>query len=74
MKPDFKNIEFENTDETDREDYVPNFQVLCYPVISLFGKALTHKDIIKSIKCLNKKGLTNDYRRRTTSKKEKINA
>lgn len=38
----FNEIEFENTDEIDNEEFVPNFQILCYPVISLFGKKLTH--------------------------------
>ncbi len=28
-------IEFEGIDEIDREDFVPNYQVLCYPVISM---------------------------------------
>ncbi len=28
-------LDFENLDEIDNESYTPNFQVLCYPVISL---------------------------------------
>jgi len=38
----FEPIEFENVDEIDKEDFIPNYQILCYPVISLFGKAITH--------------------------------
>ncbi len=34
----FELIEFENIDEVDKEDFIPNYQILCYPVISLFGK------------------------------------
>ena len=30
-----KPIEFEGIDEIDREDYIPNAQILCYPVISV---------------------------------------
>ena len=37
-----KPIDFEGLDEIDREDYRPNGQILCYPVISLLGKGLTH--------------------------------
>jgi acetyl esterase/lipase len=38
----FEPIEFENVDEIDKEDFIPNYQILCYPVISLFGKGITH--------------------------------
>ena len=38
----YKDIEFENIDDIDTEEYVPNYQILCYPVISLFGKGITH--------------------------------
>lgn len=38
----FEPIEFENIDEIDKEDFIPNYQILCYPVISLFGKGITH--------------------------------
>ena len=38
----FEPIEFEGIDEVDKEDFIPNFQILCYPVISLFGKQLAH--------------------------------
>lgn len=38
----FKEFEFENIDEIDKESAVPNYQILCYPVISLFGKGITH--------------------------------
>ena len=30
-----KAIEFENIDEIDKEDFVPDYQILCYPVIGL---------------------------------------
>ncbi len=35
-------IDFENEDEIDNENYLPNFQVLCYPVICISDLALTH--------------------------------
>lgn len=38
----FAPIEFENVDEIDKEDFIPNFQVLCYPVISLSEKGIAH--------------------------------
>lgn len=38
----YKPIEFENVDEIDKENFIPNFQILCYPVIALTGKGLTH--------------------------------
>lgn len=38
----FEALKLENTDEIDRERFIPDFQILCYPVISLFGKGITH--------------------------------
>lgn len=38
----YEPIEFEGIDEIDKEDFVPNAQILCYPVIKLLGKGLTH--------------------------------
>lgn len=38
----FEPIEFEDIDEIDKEDYIPNFQILCYPVISLSDLKITH--------------------------------
>lgn len=38
----FEEIEYEKTDEIDFENFIPNYQILCYPVISLYGKGLTH--------------------------------
>lgn len=35
-------IDFENTDEIDNEDFRPNGQILCYPVIKLLGKGIGH--------------------------------
>ena len=35
-------IEFEGQDETDNESYMPNGQILCYPVIGLLGKEKGH--------------------------------
>ena len=34
----------DNTDEIDKIDFRPNAQILCYPVIKLFGKGITHLD------------------------------
>lgn len=45
----FNPIEFESMDEIDKEDFVPNYQILCYPVISLFGKGITHFGSGKSL-------------------------
>ena len=38
----FDPIEFEGVDEIDAVSCVPNGQILCYPVIQLFGKGITH--------------------------------
>lgn len=38
----YEPIEFEGTDEIDGEDFVPNAQILCYPVIKLLGKGVAH--------------------------------
>ena len=35
-------IEFENIDETDKENYLPDFQILCYPVICISDLTTTH--------------------------------
>ena len=45
----FAPIEFENVDNIDMENAIPNFQILCYPVISLLGRGITH---FGSGKCL----------------------
>jgi acetyl esterase/lipase len=45
----FNPIEFEGVDEIDKEDFIPNFQILCYPVISLFGNGLTHINSVKNL-------------------------
>lgn len=37
-----KPIDFEGTDEIDKEDYRPNGQILCYPVISLLDEKFAH--------------------------------
>lgn len=37
-----KPIDFEGMDEIDTEDYRPNGQILCYPVISLLDEAIAH--------------------------------
>ncbi|MDD6736211.1 MAG: alpha/beta hydrolase [Clostridiales bacterium] len=34
----YEKIEFEGIDEIDREDFIPNGQILCYPVIKLLDK------------------------------------
>ncbi len=35
-------IDFEGMDEIDRENFIPNAQILCYPVISLLDKEIAH--------------------------------
>lgn len=35
-------IDFENLDEIDAEDFLPNGQILCYPVIKLLGNEIAH--------------------------------
>lgn len=37
-----KPIDFENTDEIDKEEFLPNGQILCYPVIKLSGDGIGH--------------------------------
>lgn len=37
-----KAIDFEGMDEIDQEDYLPNGQILCYPVISLLDEKIAH--------------------------------
>lgn len=39
-----KELEFEHMDEIDKEDFRPNGQILCYPVIKLLGKGIAHLD------------------------------
>lgn len=38
----FEKIDFEGMDEIDNEDYIPNGQILCYPVIMLRGDEAHH--------------------------------
>lgn len=38
-----KSIEFEGVDDIDKEDFMPNAQILCYPVITLVNDELTHQ-------------------------------
>lgn len=35
-------IDFENEDDIDEFDYLPNFQILCYPVVALSDVEITH--------------------------------
>lgn len=35
-------IDGERTDEIDKEDYLPNRQILCYPVINLYDERIAH--------------------------------
>lgn len=37
-----KEIDFENTDDIDKEDYIPNYQILCYPVINFSDLETCH--------------------------------
>lgn len=38
----YEGIDFEGLDEIDKEDFIPNAQILCYPVIKLLGAKVTH--------------------------------
>ena len=38
----FKDVECSSNDEIDAEDFIPNAQILCYPVIKLLGKGIAH--------------------------------
>lgn len=38
----YEPIEFEGSDEIDKEDFIPDAQILCYPVIKLLGREITH--------------------------------
>lgn len=35
-------IDLDNADEIDNEDFIPNAQILCYPVIRLYGNEFAH--------------------------------
>ncbi len=39
----YQPTEFEGADEIDNEDFIPNAQILCYPVIKLYPDDDTHK-------------------------------
>ncbi len=45
----YKKTEYDNIDEIDNEDFVPNGQILCYPVIKLLGKGVAHLGSGKSL-------------------------
>ena len=38
----YKEIDFEGMDDIDNEDFIPNAQILCYPVSRLLGKDVAH--------------------------------
>ena len=38
----YENTEYDTCDEIDKEDFVPDVQILCYPVIKLLGKGISH--------------------------------
>lgn len=38
----YDKIDFEGVDKIDEEDFVPDKQILCYPVIKLLGKGVAH--------------------------------
>ena len=38
----FDNVEYEKNDEVDNECFVPNAQILCYPVINLYDKNIAN--------------------------------
>lgn len=35
-------IDFEGADDIDKEEFLPNAQILCYPVINLYDKQISH--------------------------------
>lgn len=35
-------IDFEGTDDIDKEEFLPNAQILCYPVINLYNRDIAH--------------------------------
>lgn len=45
----YEPISGENTDSVDQECYIPNGQILCYPVIKLLGKEIAHLDSGKNL-------------------------
>lgn len=42
-------IEFEGADEIDKTDYLPNYQILCYPVVNFSDLSVCH---VGSVMCL----------------------
>lgn len=45
----YEPIEFEGLDDIDKEDFIPNAQILSYPVIKLLGKGISHLGSGKSL-------------------------
>lgn len=45
----YEPIPSENADAVDQESYIPNGQILCYPVIKLLGKGVAHLDSGKNL-------------------------
>ena len=45
----YENTEYDNIDEIDNECFIPDGQILCYPVIKLLGKNVAHLDSGKAL-------------------------
>jgi len=45
----FEDVKCSSCDEIDKEDFIPNAQILCYPVIKLLGKGISHLDSGKNL-------------------------
>ena len=46
----YKNeLEYENQDEIDKIDYLPNYQILCYPVINFADLGICHVGSVKNM-------------------------
>ena len=38
----YEPIDFENVDEIDKEKFIPDYQILCYPVLTFVGNSIAH--------------------------------
>ena len=54
-------IEYENVDEIDEVDYLPNAQILCYPVINLTTDGIRHYDTAISLLGKERQNISDNF-------------
>lgn len=62
-----QSLQGEITDDADREDCMPNRQILCYPVINLYNEAIAHTGSGNNLTGINRQEDTNLKLRRQLS-------